>query len=156
NAGPNPDGYDTTDALQVWKRRRATTLEKVVDIPIQKFLSGYCVAPNSQWVVVTGKPGYNFHDCGTGRLLRTYPEIPGSCVAVSPSGRVLVSRDADDSRQGKTVFIWEQATGRPICQLECEPGQTDWSPIVVSPDGRIVASCLNREDVALWDAFTGK
>jgi hypothetical protein len=75
---------------------------------------------------------------------------------VSPSGRLLVSRDAADARRGKVVLVWEQATGKPICKLDCKPGQTDCAPLVVSPDGKFVAGCLDSEVVALWDAFTGK
>ena len=75
---------------------------------------------------------------------------------MSPSGEVLVSRDANDARTGKAVLVWEMATGKTICELDCKPGQTDWAPLVVSPDGKIVAGCLNGEVIAMWDAFTGK
>jgi WD40 repeat protein len=156
NAGPNKDDYHHIDTLQIWKRKSATRLEKVTDIPMLYFLSGYRVSPDSRWVVVTSKPGYRFHDCETGKLIRSYPHAPGSVVAVSPSGRVLVSRDAGDARTGKEVLVWEQVTGNTICKLDCKPGQTDWAPLVVSPDGQFIAGCLDREVIALWDAFTGK
>jgi WD40 repeat protein len=156
NAGPNEDDYHHVDAVQIWKRKSPTSLEKVADVPVRYFLSGYCVSPDSRWVVVTSDSGYRFHDCETGKLIRSHPDTPGSAVAVSPSGRVLVSRDAGDGRTGKEVLVWEQATGKTICKLDCEPGQTDWAPLVVSPDGKHVAGCLDREVVALWDAFTGK
>jgi WD40 repeat protein len=156
NAGPNEDDYHQIDALQIWKRKSSTDLEKIADIPMRYFLSGYCVAPDSRWVAVTSKPGYRFHDCETGKLIRIWPDAPGSVVAVSPSGRVLVARDAEDARTGKEVLVWEQATGKTICKLDCKPGQTDWAPLVVSPDGKFIAGCLDREVVALWDGFTGK
>jgi WD40 repeat protein len=156
NAGPNEDDYHHFDTLQIWKRKSSTSLEKVADIPKCSFLSGHCVSPDSRWVVVTSNSGYRFHDCETGKLIRSYPDAPGSVVAVSPSGRVLVSRDARDGRKGKVVLVWEQATGKTICKLDCKPGQTDWAPLVVSPNGRFVAGCLNREVIALWDVFTGK
>jgi WD40 repeat protein len=156
NAGPNKDDYHHFDTLQVWKRKSPTSLEKVADIPVQYFLSGYGVSPDSRWVVVTSTPGYRFHDCETGKLIRSYPDAPGSVVAISPSGRVLVSRSAGDGRMGKTVLVWEKATGKAIGKLECEPNQTDWCPLVVSPDGKHLAGCLDREVIALWDAFTGK
>ena len=156
NAGPNKDDYDRIDTLQIWKRKSSSSLEKIADIPMQRFLSGYCVSPDSRWVVVTAKPGYRFHDCETGKLIRSYPDAPGSAVAVSPSGQVLVSRDANDGRTGKAVLVWEQATGKAVCKLDCKPGQTDWAFFVVSPDGKFVAGCLDREVIALWDAFTGK
>jgi WD40 repeat protein len=156
NAGPNKDDYHHIDTLQIWKRKSDTSLEKMADLPMRSFLSGYCVSPDSQWVVVTSRPGYRFHDCETGKMIRSYPDTPGSVVAVSPSGRTLVSRDTKDARVGKVVLVWEKATGKPICKLDCKPGQTDWAPLVVSPDGQFVAGCLDREVIALWDAFTGK
>ncbi len=156
NAGPNPGDYHHIDSLQIWKRSSATKLEKIGDIPMQSFLSGYRVSPDSRWVVATSKEGYQFHDCETGKLIRHHPNTPDSAVAVSPSGRVLVSEDAHDGRGGDTVFVWEQATGKTICTLDCKPGQTNWAPLVVSPDGRYVAGCLEREVICLWDAFTGK
>jgi WD40 repeat protein len=156
NAGPNPEDYDHIDTLQIWKRKSSTSLEKIADIPVRYFLAGYCVSPDSRWVVVTSEKGYRFHECETGKLIRSYADTPGSAVAVSPSGRVLVSRDAGDARTGKEVPVWEQATGRTICKLDCKPEQTDGAPLVVSPDGKYIAGCLEREVIALWDAFTGK
>ena len=156
NAGPNPDDYHHIDTLQLWKRPSPDRLEKVADLPMRYFLSGYCVSPDSRWVVVTAEPGYRFHDCETGKLLRSWRNTPGSAVAVSPSGRVLVARDARDARTGRVVLVWEKATGKTICKLDCKPGQTDWAPVVVSPDGKFVAGCLDREVIALWDVFTGK
>jgi WD40 repeat protein len=157
NAGPNKCDYHRVDALQIWKRTSPTRLEKVADIPTRSFLSGWCVSPDSRWVVVASKRGCRFHDCETGKLIRSYPDAPGSVVAVSPSGRVLVSRVGDDdARTGKLALVWEKATGKTICKLSCQPDQTDWSPLVVSPEGRFIAGCLDREVIALWDAFTGK
>jgi WD40 repeat protein len=156
NAGPNPDDYHRVDALQLWKRKSPTSLEKVADIPKLSSLSGYGVSPDSRWVAVTSKSGYRFHDFETGKLIRSFPNAAGSIVAVSPSGRMLVSRDTDDARTGKEVLVWEQATGKTICKLDCKPGQTDWAPLVVSPDGRFIAGCLDREVIALWDVFAGK
>jgi WD40 repeat protein len=156
NAGPNPEDYHHFDTLQIWKRKTPHSLEKVADLPVLYFLSGYAVAPDSRWVVVTTRQSCQFFECETGKLLRNYPDAPGSVVAVSSSGRVLVSRDANDARTGKEVLVWEKATGKTICNLECKPGQTDWAPLAVSPDGRFIAGCLDREVIALWDAFTGK
>jgi WD40 repeat protein len=156
NAGPNEDDFHRIDTLQLWKRKSPTSLERIADIPMRSFLSGYCVSPDSRWVAVTSEAGYRFHDCETGKLIRSYPDAPGSVVAVSPSGRVLVSRDAEDARTDKVVLVWEQATGKLICKLDCKPGQTDFAPLAVSPDGKYIAGCLDREVIALWDAFTGK
>ena len=156
NAGPNPEDYHHFDTLQLWRRKTPTSLEKIADIRIKYFLSGHCVSPDGRWVVTTGESGSRFHDCETGKLIRTCPDVPGSVVALSPSGRLLVARDASDARTGKSVVVWEKATGKVVCTLKCDPGQTDWAPLVVSPDGKVVAGCLNREVIALWDAFTGK
>ena len=141
NAGPNQDNYHRIEALQVWKRKSPTSLEKIADLPLLSFVSGYCVSPDSRWIAVTSRSGYRFHECETGKLIRSYPGAKGSVVAVSPSGRVLLSRDADDARGGKAVLVWEKATGKTICQLECKPAQTDWAPLVVSPDGKFIAGC---------------
>jgi WD40 repeat protein len=156
NAGPNEEDYEHIDTLQLWKRPSPDRLEKVSDLPVRNFLSRYCVSPDSRWVVVTAEAGYRFYDCETGRLLRSWRDTSGSAVAVSPSGRVLVARDAGDARTGRVVLVWERATGKTVCKLDCKPGQTDWAPLAVSPDGKFVAGCLDREVIALWNAFTGK
>ena len=75
NAGPKKDDYDHIDTLQIWKRKSSTSLEKIADIPIQYFLSGYGVSPDSRWVVVTSKSGYRFYDCDTGKLIRSYRDV---------------------------------------------------------------------------------
>jgi WD40 repeat protein len=156
NAGPKKDDYHHFDTLQIWKRRSSTSLEKIADIPMRYFLSGYCVSPDSKWIAVTSKVGCRFYDCETGKLIQSCEDVPGSVIAATPSGRVLLSRDnASDARVG-TPFVWEKASGKTICKLDCKPGQTDRAPLVISPDGKFVAGCLDREGVALWDAFTGK
>jgi WD40 repeat protein len=156
NAGPNKDDYHHVYALQIWKRKSSTSLEKVADIPMKYFLSGFCVSPDSRWVAVTTEHGCSFFDCETGKRIQFYPEVPGSVVAAMPRGRTLLSRgDARDARGG-APFIWEKATGKTICKLECEPRQTDWVPLAVSPDGRYVAGGLDGEIIVLWDAVTGK
>src|SRR5262249_51771807 len=55
NAGPNPGDYQRTLALQIWKRKRPTELEKVANVPLRSFLSGYCLSADSRWVVVTAR-----------------------------------------------------------------------------------------------------
>jgi WD40 repeat protein len=156
NAGPNDDDYGRIDALQVWMRKSPTSLKKIADLPTLHFLSGHCVSPDSRWVVVTGENGYRFHDCETGKLMQSYSKVPGSAVAVSPDGQVIVSRDAKDARGGKEVIVWNKASGKTICKLDCAPGQTDGAPLAVSPDGQVVVGCLNGEVITLWDLFKGK
>jgi WD40 repeat protein len=154
-AGWNPDDHHRVDTLQIWKRKRPTGLEKVADIPLRSFLSGYCVSVDSRWVVVTARAGYRVYDCETGKLLRTCPDAAGSVIAMPPSGRVLLSR-AEDGPAARPVVVRERATGKPICELECKSGQNAFPPLAMSPDGRFVAGCLDEQAIVLWDAFTGK
>lgn len=145
-----------SDTLQIWKRKTPGTLEKVADIPQSASGPGLCVSPDSRWLAVEAEKGCCFHDCETGKLIRRYPDRIGSIAALSASGRILVSRVRNDNNRGSDVIVWEQATGRLLCQLECETGDTDKAPIAVSPNGNVVAGCLNRQVIALWDACTGK
>src|SRR5205814_5830703 len=80
NAGPNPKDYHHIDTLQLWKRKSSTSLEKIADIPTRYFLSGYCVSPDSRWVVVTPKLGHPFHDSETGKPIRSHPAATDSGV----------------------------------------------------------------------------
>lgn len=150
NAGPNPDGYDRVDVVQVWKRTGPGTLEKVTDLPTRDFTQR-CVTDN-RWVAVPTKTGTDFHDCETGRRIRSWKGVPGAARAASPSGRLIVCAVDDEP----SVCVVEQATGKRVCKLDCKPRYLVRPRFVVSPDGRIVAGDLHSATIVLWDALTGK
>lgn len=150
NAGPNDEDYHTSEVVQVWKKTGRTGLEKVADLPSADF--SFVCAPNSQWVGAWSKPGWKFHHCETGKLLRNCPDIPGVVRAASPSGRVLACASDED----RTACVVELATGKTLCKLECRPRYLVRPRFAFSPDGKIVASDLNSAEITLWDAFTGK
>jgi WD40 repeat protein len=70
-------------------------------------------------------------------------------VAVSPSGRHVVSGSAD-----KTLRLWDVATGRLIRVIEGHALPV--TAVAFSPDERSVASGSADKTLKLWDVATGK
>jgi WD40 repeat protein len=154
NAGPNDEDYHRLEVIQVWNLSSPTSLDKVAELPTAEleFSAPSFCAPDSKWIGVPMKSGWDFYQCESGKLLRHYPELPGNVHAASLSGRVLACTD-DEKR---TAALVELATGKPICKLDCKPRYLYRPRFAISPDGGVVASGLNAETIILWDAFTGK
>jgi WD40 repeat protein len=95
---------------------------------------------------------------GQGRGSDSGPEGRLLAFAISPDGKLLASTG------GKTVHLWEVATGKERHRIPCEvtvnvEGGTSWlrvAPIVFSPDGRLLASVAADRAIYVWDVATGK
>lgn len=101
--------------------------------------------------VVTGGEMIQIWDAETGKLtvaVMNEDRYNVLSVAFSPDGKRVASGSA-----GKTVRIWNSATGAPDCEFKCR------SPVLsvsFSPDGNYVVSGERRGRVVLWNTITKK
>jgi WD40 repeat protein len=125
--------------------------------PGRSALSAPSFFPGSRSLIVTG---------GTGpRIWRLDPADEPDAMAGhaaeawaaswSPDGRVLAT-GSDDTREPRTIRLWDPATGR---LLPCLKGHTATvASLAFSPDGRLLASgsldsgAPGHPNVILWDA----
>jgi WD40 repeat protein len=97
-------------------------------------------------------------DLRTRRKIATLPGLrrandPVSALAFSADGRRLVSGSAGLAR---TVSVWDLATRQRIRTMN-EDKEAGNLALALSPDGKTLAWCCNRDEVVrLWDARSGK
>ena len=72
-----------------------------------------------------------------------------NAVALSPSGRMLASANADN-----TIALWDPVTGRRLRTLHGHAGAVN--AVAFDPAGDVVASGSSDHTVALWDVATGR
>jgi RNA polymerase sigma factor (sigma-70 family) len=122
---------------------------------------GIAFSPDGK-VLVSGRPEglIRLWDPATGKAVGQIKGHEGRLLAFafSPDGKVLASTG------GKTVHLWETATGKELRKIPCEvtfkvQGGISWlrvAPIVFSPDGRLLASVASDHAVHVWEVATGK
>ncbi len=108
-------------------------------------------SPDGQSLAVVSSIGIWLYEVATFRPLALFPtgENRFGSVAFSPDGTMLASTPEDQETETR---LWDIATGEVIATLE---GHTA-SPVVFSPDGRIVAVGLWDGTIKLWDVATGQ
>jgi WD40 repeat protein len=75
-------------------------------------------------------------------------KISGTCVALTPDGRILAAHDQSD-----TVHFWDTATGR---KLRTSPGRSGKpSALAFAPDGRTLAEGRTDGTIRLLETATG-
>jgi WD40 repeat protein len=84
---------------------------------------------------------------GGGELLAIPADANAGSLAFSPDGTLLAAA------QGKTIRIWEAATGQEVRQLEGHLQTV--ADVAFAPDGRAVASC-DSGNIWLWDHSSGQ
>lgn len=88
----------------------------------------------------------------TGALLRRLSRKPNdllalTSVSLSPDGRSVLTGQLAGAR------LWDRASGRLLREFK---GHALVTSAVFSPDGKLVATTSNDQNVVVWDALTGK
>src|SRR4051794_29367134 len=85
------------------------------------------------------------------RLKQTFRghEGPANSVAWTPDGGRVVS-----SSRGKTLRVWDLATGRALRTLQGHAG--DVYGVAVTPDGDRAVSASRDNRLRVWDLVTGR
>jgi WD40 repeat protein len=74
---------------------------------------------------------------------------PSLCVAISPDSKTLAAGD-----WGKTVWLWDLATGKQRFKLVGHRDQV--TAVAFSPDGKALASAGSWNETKLWDIARGQ
>jgi WD40 repeat protein len=120
----------------------------------EHFSSIFCFSPDSRWIAHFEIPERAIIlDAVTGETLHTlHGDIPVP-VPVPMLGTLAFSPDGN--RLATTKYVWDTATGKPICQWALNT----FARCVFSPDGRRVAvrgNGLTGNQLELWDPETGQ
>ncbi len=79
---------------------------------------------------------------------------PVVSLAFSPDGKMLASESLDASSTsvitGKTVIVWDLATGKPVGQNTISPGDVLVNYLAFSPDGKTLAT-INGDTIVIFD-----
>jgi RNA polymerase sigma factor (sigma-70 family) len=111
-------------------------------------ISHVAFSPDGKLLATGGQNGFGLWDVTTGKELHWLPDVWVRSLAFAPDGKTLAVSE------GSRVQLWDVATGKPLLGRtgHGEPVDT----LIVSPDGRALASVSNAHAICLWDADTGK
>jgi hypothetical protein len=91
-------------------------------------------------------------DTGTGKEIRKCEVEPGSLVATSPAGRILVVGGL--RHDNKTIRVLDPATGTE--RVFALPVDVRFSSDALSPDGRTLALGTSDGTILLWEVASGQ
>jgi WD40 repeat protein len=117
-------------------------------------------SPDDRTLAVADGPRVALWDFRSRRHLRTLAALPHTAhVAFSPTGHLVAATGEADSREPRSVQVWEVATGRLVATLRQQARAGDPNNhlhgLAFSPDGRLVAAGDARGNVRCWDLATG-
>jgi WD40 repeat protein/serine/threonine protein kinase len=96
-----------------------------------------------------GGPAVFIWDLATGRVLAQLQHASTvNGVAFTPDGKCLISAESEG-----TIRRWDTSTGRQMAKGPARAHDVCCT-LIISPDGRMLASGGKANDIALWDAQT--
>jgi WD40 repeat protein len=102
-------------------------------------------------------------DVGTGREMGEITELNINAVSFVPQREQFCDGWGCALSQGRTASLIELATGKPRLVLTLPPpaapvpgGSLRFEHVVLSPDGRTIATILSDRTLRLWDTGSGK
>jgi WD40 repeat protein len=140
----------------LWDLRQSKTLRKVASDGV-KALSMASSADLRVMAAIDGWAwsGLRVWDLSTGKELWAKPDQKDRPVglAFSPDGKSLLTRHETD-----VVRVWERSTGKLVRELLPEKKSGGWAvkPLVLSPDGAVVATGRLQSAPEFWRASDGK
>jgi WD40 repeat protein/serine/threonine protein kinase len=143
-------GGDLGRELLVWDLSTGRIKGRV---PSAKIVESLTVSPDGARIAagsLSAEPGptMSISDVATGRQIGTGAGTP---FALSPDGKWLAGRDADD---GKTVVLWDAQTFRSVAHW---PGHTgEINAVAFDRAGGRLVSASSDHTVRLWDVATGE
>jgi WD40 repeat protein len=109
-------------------------------------------SPDGRSLAVVTGTDISMWEAATGKRLWRFPgeQEQENWGVFSPDGARFVS-----TRNGRTVYLWEAASGRLLRKLAPSGGAKE-DTLAVSPDGRLLAETVGRHTVKLREVTTGR
>jgi RNA polymerase sigma factor (sigma-70 family) len=108
----------------------------------------WAISPDGQFFAQEEGNHVKTMETSTGREWRTLPK-QANCLAFSPDGRTLASRD------DKGISLWELASGQERCRIDADFA-VSWKALCFSPNGHWLASAAKNGQISVWDACKGQ
>src|SRR5262249_55103983 len=135
--------------VRVWE---VATGKEIRHVQGRQTVRSVVFSPNGKLLAASDGDGvlrlYDVATGGVGHAMRR-PE-PAGTSAFAPDGTVLASSGSENGG----IYLWDVATGK---ERRREPGhRSRVDRVVVSPDGKVIASAGREPGIRLWSAATGE
>jgi RNA polymerase sigma factor (sigma-70 family) len=164
---PGSQGLRLWSVAERREIRRLSRIEEARDFRHVGFFMSAAYSPDGKERMTLDGEGLRISDVASGKHVRwaVRSSLDTYHPALSPDGRVVATREADERRRGGTpnsaIRLWELASGQEVARLEVPADGT--SDLAFSPDGRFLVACCHRSTqiphdqvVRIWDVGTGQ